>query len=248
MTSSSLSSAESCRWKCSAGCRSRSSDTTAALLARRHRRPARGRRAPALWKKKKNRRLGWALFILGAVIVAGLTAVGWDYYRLPALERLRSPLHYALKPAGPWGHGIGIGATAVMLSNFLYALRKRWSLLSRAAPLRRWLTFHMFAGFLSPVVIAFHSAFQSKNHLATATAASLAIVVGTGVLGRFVYGLVPTQNGRAVALADLAGRLERLKAVAQPMVANLPKARLAIEALDEDTPKPRTTGLVLVFS
>ena len=33
-----------------------------------------------------------------------------------------------LKAAGTWGHGIGIGATAVMLSNFLYVLRKRWSL------------------------------------------------------------------------------------------------------------------------
>src|ERR1700687_1933754 len=173
-------------------------------------RPDAKKKSPRADEERKDRRLGWALFILGTVIVAALTAIGWDYYLLSPLERLRSPLHYALKPAGPWGHGIGIGATAVMLSNFLYALRKRWSLLGRAAPLRRWLTFHMFAGFLSPVVIAFHSAFQSKNHLATATAASLAIVVGTGVLGRFVYGLVPTQNGRAVALADLAGRAARV--------------------------------------
>jgi len=134
-----------------------------------------------------------------------------------------------------------------MLTNFLYALRKRWSVLKGAAPLRRWLTFHIFAGFLSPAVIAFHSAFQSKNHLATGTVASLAVVVATGVLGRFVYGLVPTQEGHAVALADLAGRLERLKAVAKPMVANLPKARRAIESLDEDTPNPRSTGLLLLF-
>ncbi len=210
--------------------------------------PAAAKRGSArALEERKNRRLAWTLFILGAIIVTSLTVVGWDYYRLPALERLRSPLHQALKPAGPWGHGIGIGATAVMLSNFLYALRKRWSLLKGAAPLRRWLTFHMFVGFLSPVVIAFHAAFQSNNILATGTAASLAIVVGTGVLGRFIYGLVPTQDGHAVALADLAGRLERLKATLRPMLARLPKAARAIESLDDDTAGHRPSGLLRLF-
>ncbi len=35
--------------------------------------------------------------------------------------------HRFLKPSGLWGHGVGIVATAFMLSNFLYAVRKRWT-------------------------------------------------------------------------------------------------------------------------
>jgi dihydropyrimidine dehydrogenase (NAD+) subunit PreT len=173
---------------------------------------------------KKNRRLAWVLFFLGASLVIGLTVVGWDYYRLPQSGRLRSPLHQALKPSGSWGHGIGIGATAVMLSNFFYAVRKRWKLLRGAGPIRRWLTFHMFVGFLSPMVIAFHAAFQSNNMLATATAASLAIVVGTGMVGRYIYGLVPTHDGRAVGLADLAGGVEGLMVRLKPALATLQKS------------------------
>jgi dihydropyrimidine dehydrogenase (NAD+) subunit PreT len=187
--------------------------------------------------------LAWTLFVIGAVIVIGLTAVGWDYYLLPRAERLRSPLHQALKPSGPWGHGIGIGATAVMLSNFLYAVRKRWQLLKGTGPIRRWLTFHMFVGFLSPLVIAFHAAFQSNNMLATATAGSLAIVVGTGVLGRFIYGLVPTQDGHAVGLADLAGRLEQLKTRLQPAVATLQKNHTAQAIVREVREGAREGGL-----
>ena len=48
------------------------------------------------------------------------------------VERLQSPLHPGLKSAGPWGHGVGIAATAFMLSNFLYAARKRWKRLGGA--------------------------------------------------------------------------------------------------------------------
>jgi hypothetical protein len=62
---------------------------------------------------------------------------------------------------------------------------------------------------MSPLVIAFHAAFQSNNGLATATAASLAIVVSTGIVGRFIYGLVPVSGGRTLELADLLGRWER---------------------------------------
>jgi hypothetical protein len=108
-----------------------------------------------------------------------------------------------MKPAGVWGHGVGIVATLFMLSNFLYPIRKRWVALKSSGTIRTWLTFHMFVGFMSPLVIAFHAAFQSNNMLATLTAGSLLVVVGTGVVGRFIYGLVP--SGRGSDLADLAG-------------------------------------------
>ncbi len=166
--------------------------------------------------ERKNRRLAFSLFTLGALIVAGLTVVGWEYYLLPKPERLDSPLHTALRPAGVWGHGVGIVATLFMLSNFLYAVRKRWSLLKGLSSIRRWLIFHQFVGFMSPLVIAFHAAFQSNNLLATTTAGSLLVVVLTGIIGRFVYGLVPTQDGRALEYSDVVGRFERLKHRLEP--------------------------------
>ncbi len=162
-------------------------------------------------KDPKRRALPLVLFAIGAVIVAVLTIVGWDYYRIPVSDRRFSPLHAMLRPAGPWGHGIGIGATLVMMSNFLYAVRKRVRAFKGAGPIRGWLTFHQFVGFLAPLVIAFHAAFQSNNAVATSTSIALGVVVLTGIIGRFIFGLVPSAEGRALELGELTVRFERLK-------------------------------------
>ncbi|MFT3706231.1 MAG: NAD(P)-binding domain-containing protein [Archangium sp.] len=161
-------------------------------------------------REKKERRLSFGLFALGALIVAALFVVGWDYYRLPVPERVHHAAHRFLRPSGPWGHGVGIVATVVMMSNFLYAVRKRWQRLKGVSTIKTWLTFHQFVGFLSPLVIAFHAAFQSKNHLATLTAAALSIVVLTGIIGRYLYGLVPSGEVREGALQELSKRWQRL--------------------------------------
>jgi thioredoxin reductase/NAD-dependent dihydropyrimidine dehydrogenase PreA subunit len=149
------------------------------------------------------------LFAAGVALVAFLAWGGRDYYPLDRLGRLRSPLHPALKPAGPVGHGIGIGATVFLLSNFLYAARKRLARLGGAGRIRTWLHFHVFVGFMAPCVIAFHAAFQSRNLLATGTAAALAGVVVTGLVGRFVYGVVHSTRRRS-GIGD--PRAMRLKA------------------------------------
>jgi len=167
----------------------------------------------------EGRRRGHRMYLAtGALILAWLAVKGWNYYPLTRLERLHSPLHATLRPAGAWGHGVGIVATAFMLLNFLYPVRKRARALAGVGSIRSWLDFHMFVGFMSPLVIAFHAAFQSNNQLATATAAALLVVVLTGIFGRFIYGLVPSSGGKDVELLDLVGRWDRLKARLEPMI------------------------------
>lgn len=161
--------------------------------------------------ERKHRRFAVTLFGLGAFIVAALFVVGWDYYRLPQPLRLKHVAHAFLKPAGAWGHGVGIVATLFMMSNFLYALRKRWGRLKGLRTIRGWMTFHQFVGFMSPLVIAFHAAFRSNNVLASTTAIALGIVVLTGVVGRFFWGLVPGGDGQKAELGELTQRWERLK-------------------------------------
>jgi thioredoxin reductase/NAD-dependent dihydropyrimidine dehydrogenase PreA subunit len=162
--------------------------------------------------EQRKRQLFTAAYVLvGAAILAWLTWQGFDYYRLPRLARLKSPLHESLRPAGHRGHLIGLIATAVMLSNFLYPARKRLSFMSRVGTARGWLGFHVFVGLMSPLVIAFHAAFLSNNLLATFTAASLGVVVLTGLIGRYVYALVPTEDGRALEESELRARLVRVR-------------------------------------
>ena len=168
---------------------------------------------------RRRRRIRIAVYAaLGALVIGYLAWKGWDYYRLTPIQRLRSPMHKAFKSAGPWGHGVGIVATLFMLSNFLYPVRKRARVLTGKGDIRDWIDFHVFVGFMSPLVIAFHAAFQSKNLLATGTAAALLIVVTTGLVGRFIYGMVPSVGGHAEELEIIAARFERQRADLEPVL------------------------------
>ncbi|MCM2333570.1 MAG: NAD(P)-binding domain-containing protein [Anaeromyxobacteraceae bacterium] len=210
--------------------------------------PRKRRHAGTAEDRKLMRRL-WALRILyaavGVAILGYLGQKGWDYYQLPKAARLHHPLHLALKSAGSWGHGIGIVATAFMLSNFLYAVRKRGRMLTGFGDIRGWLDFHVFVGTMSPLVIAFHAAFQANNVLATSTAGALAVVMATGIVGRYIFGLVPAQGGRATELEDLAASFERLRAFAAPELAHVGPRAAAL--LDRATAPVQAGSLLTLF-
>ena len=205
--------------------------------------------AAARQEVRRRRKLAVVLAVAGALIIAGLAAVGWDYYLLPEAERAKHPEHLRLRSAGDWGHGVGIAATLFMISNFLYALRKRWKRLKGNASIRRWLTVHMFVGFMSPLVIAFHAAFQPRSLVATGTAAALLIVVSTGVIGRFIYGLVPSEQGRTLELAELSGTWERLKGEISPLLRGVSERNAVRAVLSEATaPPPRGSLFSLILA
>ena len=197
--------------------------------------------------RTSRRRAHWLYLITGALILAWLAARGWDYYLLDHASRLRSPLHETLRPAGRWGHGVGIVATAFMLLNFLYPVRKRSRFLSGKGAIRSWLDFHMFVGFMSPLVIVFHAAFQSNNQLATGTAAALLVVVLTGVIGRFIYGLVPSQGGKEMEIADVIGRWERLRARLKPMIDDSDDPALVHRLFDTLAQPTRSASLLALL-
>jgi len=185
-------------------------------------RPVGARQGPwtATLEEQARRRWWRVLAVAGGaalLLVALLAWRGAGYYPLRGPERLRSPLHLALKPAGSLGIGIGIAASAVMLTNFLYALRKRWSALAGLGSLQGWLDLHVFVGVMSPVVIAFHAAFQANNFMASTTYASLGVVVATGLVGRWFYAFLPRTHGRQVELAELLGELARARDRLQPL-------------------------------
>ncbi|HEY1099429.1 MAG TPA: NAD(P)-binding domain-containing protein [Myxococcota bacterium] len=177
------------------------------------------------------RRLAVALWALGGMILSGLAVVGADYYATPLADRTSSPMHELLRPAGVWGHGVGIIATVFMLANFLYAVRKRWRRLKGVSTIRTWLTFHMFVGVMSPLVIAFHAAFLVNNLLAAWTWLGLSVVVGTGVFGRFLFGLVPHEGGRHVDRVAAKKRLRDREEALRPALLRWPQGAVVVEEL-----------------
>ncbi|MBI1947657.1 MAG: NAD(P)-binding domain-containing protein [Deltaproteobacteria bacterium] len=188
---------------------------------------------------RTRRRLAIALMTVGGGILLALLLIGEEYYFLPLEERATAPLHEFLKPAGLWGHGVGVAATTFMMANFLYALRKRWGALKGRYSIRTWLTFHQFVGVMSPLVIAFHAAFLATNLLALWTWAALAVVVGTGVFGRFLFGFVPAQAGHLLALSEVRQRLQELERKIEPHLVEATNAELVRELFDSANKAPK---------
>lgn len=175
-------------------------------------------------KEERQRiKLGTALALLGALILAGLWFAGRNYYGLSPAARAQSPLHAALRSGGLWGHGVGVVATAVMLSNFLLPLRKHWRRMKGRKPIRHWLTFHVFVGIMSPLVILFHATFGLNNMVATLCYTSLVLVVSTGLLGRFIYGLVPVTGERYLEITELRSRMEQIQGSLNPLLQKVRK-------------------------
>lgn len=166
--------------------------------------------------------------VLGAALIALAAALayrGWDYYQLSLEDRVVHPDYRRLRPSGVVGNGYGFVATALVVLNLSYLVR-RWIGSHRLGAMRIWLDIHVFTGLAAAILVAFHSAFQLRTPIAKTSAASLAVVVLTGLIGRFLHALAPTNPRR---LADALGSLEAVR----------PGARAAAAAVLDELPAPR---------
>jgi dihydropyrimidine dehydrogenase (NAD+) subunit PreT len=130
---------------------------------------------------------------LGVLVVGGAVAVwlrGSGFYLLGASDRFDHPDYRLLSPGGPLGQAYGVIATALVLANLSYLLRRRFASW-RLGSMRAWLDIHAATGALAGLFGLSHSAFQLRNPLATLTLGSLAVTLATGVVGRFLFVFVP---------------------------------------------------------
>jgi len=127
-----------------------------------------------------------ALVILGAAL--WLYAQG--FYALPLEERPEHDLFRALRPTGLIGQGYGVIGTALIFANLAYLIRKRLARFPLGS-MRTWLNGHVLTGLVGSTLILFHSAFQMRNMIAATTAGSLGVVIVTGLVGRYLFAMVP---------------------------------------------------------
>lgn len=144
-------------------------------------------------------RVGWLMLVLllGAA-GAALYLRGANFYLLDPHARVDHPDYRSLSPGQTIGHGYGIVGTLFIFANLLYLARRRvvgWQLGS----MRAWLNVHVATGLFGGLLVLFHSAFQLRTPLATATMTALGVVIATGLVGRFIYALVPQANFAGLA-------------------------------------------------
>lgn len=157
--------------------------------------------------------LAGILFVVWVGVAGASTFWGWEYYMLPLEERAFSSMASLFAPTGLVGQGYGVVGTAMLLVGVVgYSMRKRLPVLRRVGSLRDWLQVHIFLCTLGPYLVLLHTTFKFGGLVAVAFW-SMAVVVASGVFGRYVYARIPkTINGsfldleqirhRAAALAD----------------------------------------------
>jgi hypothetical protein len=154
------------------------------------------------------RRVFVALLLLGGVGAAvALTLHGYAYYEMNLWERADHPELAHLGSSGATGLWYGIAGTVLILVNLTYLLRRHVRALRRAGSLRTWMELHILTGLLGPLLIAFHSTFLLKTQIAITASVALAVLVVTGLIGRYIYAQVPrTVSGAEAGPSALAER------------------------------------------
>ncbi len=132
--------------------------------------------------------------LAGLAIAVALSSYGFAYYILSAPARLGSALHPQLKPSGTISHPVGICGGVLLCLMFLYPLRKKWRWLRKKGKTKNWLDCHILMGLTAPALITFHSAFKLQGIAGAAYWVMLSVVV-SGVIGRYLYRLIPRKLG-----------------------------------------------------
>ena len=146
------------------------------------------------------------LGVAGTALVSGL-----DYYLLPLDARAYSELATLFAPTGLVGQGMGVvGAAMVTVGVLGYTARKRLRVLSKAGALSQWLQVHIFLCTLGPFLVLLHTTFKFGG-LVSISFWSMAIVVASGVFGRYVYVRIPKSvNGRFLTVDAVADKVREL--------------------------------------
>ncbi len=154
--------------------------------------------------RARQRRHRTALNVLGALLVLALVGIGLECFLRAVL-----PEHSVLGMVRAWlgdddlvwyssgkgyGHWLGYVGTGFMLSTLFYPLRTRLGLLGRWGAQSSWLTFHLWVGFIGATLVTYHAAFKLDRWVALACY-SMWIVVLSGAIGRYLYGMIHSGIG-----------------------------------------------------
>jgi hypothetical protein len=154
----------------------------------------------------------WPLVVALTVCAAGfavLITCGWGYYGLPWSDRLDASLHHLLRSSGRIGQLYGNIGVALIIGNLLYLVRRRYVHVTWLGSMKAWMDWHVFSGIVGPTFILLHSAFTFRTWPAIVSAIALAIVVATGLFGRYLYRLVPRiADGRQEPTDELAADVD----------------------------------------
>ena len=140
------------------------------------------------------------------------------------------------------GYLLGIVGGSLMLVLLLYPLSKRVALLTRLIPVRYWFGIHMLLGVIGPVLILFHSNFQTGSTNSTIALVCMLLVAGSGVIGRYIYTSIHHGlYGTRVTLNELKQKTEDDHAELLRLFIKDKRLNSQLEKMEEKALRPYTS-------
>ncbi|MEO8704130.1 MAG: 4Fe-4S dicluster domain-containing protein, partial [Kofleriaceae bacterium] len=153
------------------------------------------------------RRLGIVLWVLGlGAFLAVLTEIvlrwhwpslslGYRMLRREGLEAAVAEMNVSYLAGSNLALTCGYLGTALMVLSMAYVLQRRFRWFRRTATNVFWLDVHIMTGLVGPMFILLHSALRLTTWVSIPFW-SMVAVVASGVIGRYLYTLVPTLSSK----------------------------------------------------
>lgn len=138
-----------------------------------------------------------------ALAASALAFVLWhrDYYLAAPALRAADPLHALLRPDRSLGLWFGLFATAAVIANLAYLVRRQQWFGVRFGQLATWMNAHVGTGVVAVLLALLHAAMSPRATLGGFAFWSLVVLLVTGAIGRWFYAWLPrSANGREVEI------------------------------------------------
>ena len=122
----------------------------------------------------------------------------------------------------------GYVGTALMVLSMAYLLQRRFGWFKRTASNQFWLDVHLMTGIVGPLFVVLHSALRLTTWVSIPFWCMVAVVI-SGVIGRYLYTLVPAMSSKH----DLA-ILEHRRAITELAKSHPAAGDLAYEILEDE--------------
>lgn len=147
-----------------------------------------------------------------------------------------------LTPVEGLGYYLGIAGSLMMLSLFLYPLRKYWKRMSQVGTVHGWFTAHMAIGILGPALVVAHSGFSFRSSNGTMALMSTLVVVASGIIGRYLYSRVLiSASGKRAKLSELLQDIGSMHSALIRDVRQASEIELQLKAFEAEATSYRTS-------
>ncbi|HEX7841245.1 MAG TPA: 4Fe-4S binding protein, partial [Kofleriaceae bacterium] len=164
----------------------------------------------------RTRKLSLLIWALGLLAFAGVLAevvlrwfqptwsISYQLMRQRGVEAALAEMNVSYLAGTELALACGYLGTALMVLSMAYLLQRRFGWFHRTATNQFWLDVHLMTGIVGPLFIALHSALRLTTWVSIPFWSMVAVVI-SGVLGRYLYTLVPSLTSKH-DLAILAHR------------------------------------------